>query len=171
MFFFFENIVSQTNLYTETVFLSESTKEKSRITHWKPVTVSEMKTFLGLWLHMGNIKINRLQDYWKIDDLHDLPVFRRCMGRNRFFLIMRCLHLAENPERGEAGFGDRLHKIRSFQDYIHNKMEELYYPTKDLSLDESMVLWRGRLPFRQFIKGKKKHKYGVKLHILAEPNG
>nr|XP_023028771.1 piggyBac transposable element-derived protein 4-like [Leptinotarsa decemlineata] len=49
-------------------------------------------------------------------------------------------------------------------------MKELYYPGKNLSLDESMVLWRGRLLFRQYIANKR-HKYGLKLYMLTEPNG
>jgi len=43
-------------------------------------------------------------------------------------------------------------------------------PGKELSLDESMVLWRKRLLFRQFVQ-KKRHKYGMKLYMLTEPNG
>lgn len=34
-------------------------------------------------------------------------------------------------------------------------------------MDESIVLWRGRLLFRQY----KRHKYGIKLYVLAEPDG
>ena len=41
---------------------------------------------------------------------------------------------------------------------------------KDLSLDESMMLWRERLIFRQYIKNKK-HKYGVKFYELCESDG
>lgn len=33
-----------------------------------------------------------------------------------------------------------------------------------------MILLRGRLIFRQYIKGKR-HKFGIKLYVLAEPNG
>ncbi|KAF0752657.1 piggyBac transposable element-derived protein 4-like [Aphis craccivora] len=47
-------------------------------------------------------------------------------------------------------------------------MNEIYEPSKNLSIDESMVLWRGRLIFRQYIKNKR-HKYGVKMHMLTEP--
>lgn len=61
-------------------------------------------------------------------------------------VIMRCFHLSKNPSR---------------EDYFNKRMEEVYYPKKALSLDESMVLWRKMLSFRQFIKGKK-HKYGIK---------
>lgn len=167
---FLMHIVEETNEYAEVLFLSENTKAKSRITTWKPVDLPEFKVFLGLWLHMGNIQINRIQDYWKTDDLFNLPFFAKHMSRNRFLLILRCLHFDRNPLPGDEGFGDRLHKIRFMQEYFNTKMFELYYPQKNLSLDESMILWRGRLVFRQYIKGKK-HKYGMKLYILAEPNG
>lgn len=49
-------------------------------------------------------------------------------------------------------------------------MNNVYYPGKNLSLDESMVLWRGRLLFRQYIKNKR-HKFGIKLYVLTEPDG
>ncbi|KAJ8932643.1 hypothetical protein NQ318_002940 [Aromia moschata] len=67
------HIVEQTNEYAEEVFLNKSTKEKSRITEWKDVTLKELKVFLGIWFHMGNIRINRLQDYWKKDELFAIP--------------------------------------------------------------------------------------------------
>ncbi|KAJ8939476.1 hypothetical protein NQ318_022530 [Aromia moschata] len=165
------HIVEQTNVYAEEVFLIKSTKEKSRITEWKDVTLKELKVFLGIWFHMGNIRINRLQDYWKKDELFAIPGLQKHMSRNRFMLIMRCLHFSKNPTKeDDPGYGDRLHRIRFLQDYFNRRMAEVYYPGKQLSLDESMVLWRGRLGFRQFIKGKK-HKFGMKLYILAEPNG
>ncbi|GBP40875.1 PiggyBac transposable element-derived protein 4 [Eumeta japonica] len=49
-------------------------------------------------------------------------------------------------------------------------MADCYCPGRQLSLDESMVLWRGRLLFRQYIKNKR-HKYGLKLYMLTEPDG
>lgn len=49
-------------------------------------------------------------------------------------------------------------------------MSNLYYSETNLSIVESMVLWRGRLVFRQYIKNKK-HKYGVKLYELCMSSG
>ena len=37
-------------------------------------------------------------------------------------------------------------------------------------MDETMVLWRGLRTLAQFIKGKR-HKFGMKIYILTEPNG
>ncbi|KAF9419656.1 hypothetical protein HW555_003934 [Spodoptera exigua] len=47
-------------------------------------------------------------------------------------------------------------------------MKRLVYPEKELSIDESMVGFRGRISLRQYIKSKR-HKYGVKLYMLADP--
>ncbi|XP_046976423.1 piggyBac transposable element-derived protein 4-like [Vanessa cardui] len=80
-------------------------------------------------------------------------------------LILRCLHFSS-----EISTEDRLAKIRPIVDHFNKKMNEIYYPGKQLSLDESMVLWCGRLQFRQYIKNKR-HKYGIKLYVLAEPEG
>ncbi|XP_047536573.1 piggyBac transposable element-derived protein 4, partial [Vanessa atalanta] len=64
----------------------------------------------------------------------------------------------------------RLNKCQKIVANFNNTMNNIYYPGKNLSLNESMVLWRGRLFFRQYIKGKR-HKYGIKLYVLAEPDG
>lgn len=122
---FYNLVVEETNKYAVDVFLS-GIGEHSRITKWKPLTVPELRIFFGLLLHMGTIRINRIQDCWKTHPFFNLQCFSDHMGRDQ--------------------------------------------PGKNLSLDESMVLWRGRLIFRQFIKNKR-HKYGIKFYMLTEPDG
>lgn len=163
---FLQTISEQTNKNAVDILCQPQTSEKSRITEWKDVTVDEMKIFIALLLHTGTISLSRLNDYWKTDPLFDIPVFRKYMSRNRFLLIVRCLHFTSE----ETDVSDRLGKIRSVIDFFNNKMERIYYPGRELSLDEAMVLWRGRLQFRQYIKNKR-HKYGIKLYMLTEPNG
>jgi hypothetical protein len=43
-------------------------------------------------------------------------------------------------------------------------------PDSIITIDETMVLWRDRLFFKQYIS-KKAHKYGVKMYKLAATNG
>lgn len=167
---FLNQIVMETNRYAEEVFLSSSALDRSRISEWKELTVPELLCFIGVTLHMGTIKINRVQDYWKKHRLFNLTCFSRHMSRDRYLIIMRCLHFSKNPEIGDPRPDDRLHKIRPVLDFFNNKMEQIYYPGKNLSLDESMILWKGRLVFRQYIKNKR-HKYGIKLYMLTEPDG
>ena len=88
------------------------------------------------------------------------------MGRDRFQLVMRFFHSGDSPNFA----GDRLAKIRILTNHLIQIMKELYVPDKNLSLDESMMLWRGRLLFRQYIKNKR-HKYGIKYYELCTSDG
>ena len=86
------------------------------------------------------------------------------MSQNRFHLLLRFWHFEIN------GTNERLNKVAFLMNHLNNTMKRVYCPTENFSLDESMVLWRGRLIFRQYIKGKK-HKYGVKFYELCESDG
>ena len=85
------------------------------------------------------------------------------MPRNRFQLILRFLHFADNNTAGSG----RLRKILPIVEHLDNTMNTIYISGKDLSIDESMMLWRGRLVLRQYIKNKR-HKYRIKLYELCE---
>ncbi|CAB3251335.1 unnamed protein product [Arctia plantaginis] len=133
-------IVRETNANAIRVLKAPGVKQHSRIMSWKDMTRTELLTFLGLVLHTGTIRLNRLGDYWKKHWLFNIPCFEEYMSRNRFMLILRCLHVSS-----EANEEDRLSKIRPIVDHFNNRMNDIYYPGKQLSLDESMVLWRLRL--------------------------
>jgi hypothetical protein len=160
-------IVECTKKYAERL-KSSSEHRQARISRWKELTVEEFKTFLGLLLHTGIAKMNRLTDYWKVHWLYK-SCFSKYMSRNRFFIILHCLHFSL-PDEEEDVTARHLNKCQKIVDNFNTTMSNIYYPGQNLSLDESMVLWRGRLFFRQYIKGKR-HKYGIKLYELAEPDG
>jgi len=89
------------------------------------------------------------------------------MSRNRFELLLRFWHFSDNKK---APGGDRIYKIRNIIDKILNRFQNVMEPGEVLAVDETMVPFRGRLLFRQYIPGKA-HKYGVKLFKLCGTNG
>jgi hypothetical protein len=133
---------------------------------WREVDSEEMKVFLGLMIHIVPINLPTIEHYWSTDLLYKIPLFGSVMSRNRFQSIFRFWHLADNANPGN----DRLYKIRPLLNAFNETMSEIYYPGRNLCIDESMVLWRGRLMFRQYIKNKR-HKYGIKLYELCESRG
>uniref|UniRef100_A0A1B6LW93 PiggyBac transposable element-derived protein domain-containing protein n=1 Tax=Graphocephala atropunctata TaxID=36148 RepID=A0A1B6LW93_9HEMI len=161
---FLEGIVKATNNYALELFCGPSTVPGSRISKWKDLSVDELWIFIGLLLHMGIIQMPRLQDYWKQSKLF-ISVFPKYMSRDRFLAILRCLNFENHPDKN-----NRSSKVQFLIDYFNNKMTNIYYPQQNLCIDEGMVLWRGRLYFRQYIKGKR-HKYGIKLYSLCDPHG
>ena len=88
------------------------------------------------------------------------------MSHGRFQSIMRFLHFDDEPQQPD----DSLAKVRFLTNQLNNTMPEIYTPHKELSLDESMMLLKGRLVFRQYIKNKR-HNYGVKFFELCTDDG
>lgn len=163
---FVKNIVKYSNAYAFLLLGKNDLTPDSRITKWKDLTAKEFLSFVGFILHTGTIRLNRLEDYWKTDSLFNLPVFRQVMSRDRFLNIMRCL-CARNQNDPETSSMD---KIRFMVDHFNKIMNQVYYPEKDLFLDDAMFLWRGRLHFRQYIKGNRRNQ-GLKLYSLTESTG
>ena len=84
------------------------------------------------------------------------------------FLIIAYLftfHLQDNESQPVAG--DKLHKIRWFLDYLNRKFAEAYTPYGNYTVDESMIKFKGRLSFRQYMPAKP-IKWVVKVWTLAE---
>lgn len=94
---------------------------------------------------MGTVRVNRFNDYWNTSRYFDFGIVRDQMSRDRF------IHYSDNADRTNT---DRLKKIRMLIDSFNTKMAIMYYLSRELSIDGGTVLWRGRLLFRQYIRGK-----------------
>ena len=53
---------------------------------------------------------------------------------------------------------------------IKERCFQVFSPGKDVSIDESLVLFKGRLSFQQYIKSKRA-RFGIKLYQLCTSNG
>lgn len=91
------------------------------------------------------------------------------MSGRRFELLLSNLHLNDDekmPPRGSPHF-DRLYKVRPVLDRVVEAFRVHYKPQKSLSVDESMVGFRGRLVWIQYMP-KKHRKWGIKIWTLAD---
>ena len=108
-----------------------------------------------------------LKHYWATNFLYNHPFFGRFISRNRFeTTLLSCLTFYDNTDNTSQ----RIHKIKNVVEHIVTNIQEIYSPGRNLSLDEALLLWRGRLFFRQYIPNKAA-KYGIKLYELSTPNG
>lgn len=88
------------------------------------------------------------------------------MSRNRFEILMRCICFYGSADNNTS----ILHKIDQVLQHLLLNIKEIYAPSQNLSLDEVLLLWRGRLSFRQYIPNKEA-KYGIKFYELSTPDG
>ena len=115
--------------------------------------MDEMKVFCGLLVLMAINRKPEIALYWSEDSLLHTPVFPAVMARDRFLLLMHCWHFVNNelaPDRTDENY-DRLCKLRLLIESLSTTFESVYTPDISLSLDEALVLWKGRLIFRQYI--------------------
>lgn len=172
-FYFTEDIitlmVTQTNLYAEQFITQNPTSIYAQPHRWTPVYAREMRTFWGLVLLMGLVKKPSIRSYWSTDILYHTPMFRMAMSRTRFEAILRFLHYSDNaqcPPRDDPNY-DRLYKLRPLLEHFSAKFAQAYTPQKHIAIDESLVHFKGRLQFRQYLPSKRA-RYGVKMYKLCE---
>ena len=162
----FHLMVEQTNLYTEQVSTADPDKHK---TPWSPVTVDELKSWLALTLNMGLVNKPTIQSYWATENSTLTPFFISTMSRTRYQQILRYLHFVDNSTltpRGQDGY-NKLGKIQPLLNLILPKFQETYCPSRNLSVDETVVKFKGKLSWKQFIKDKPA-RFGLKLFTLAD---
>jgi hypothetical protein len=98
------------------------------------------------------------------DPLLHTPIFSKTMARDRFLVKLSMLHFADNKKQVQ---GDRLYKVHEVLAKIKQTFVAQCSPFQDLVTDESMVLFKGRLMFKQYIRTKR-HKFGIKLCMLCD---
>ena len=170
---FVNHLVIQTNLYAaQYLDANPNLPPYSDARRWQPTNPREMKEFIGLMLLMGIIHKPYTDLYWSLDNLYDTPIFRQTMPRLRFRLLLRFLHFNDNTNAPNARDPDRdrLFKVRPLLDHFFEMFQNIYVPEGDISIDESLLLWKGRLLFRQYIP-MKRARFGIKVFCLCETSG
>ena len=144
----FRHIVMQTNLYAEQYLTMNAAilKPFSRVRCWSPADMKEVKQFVGLCLLIGIVKKPSVASYWSRDIVLQTPIFRSVMKRNRFQLLQKFFHLNDNSTAGSSN--DRLFKIRPVIDHLFEKFQATYCVHQNVAIDESLLLWKGRLLFK-----------------------
>ena len=155
----FDNPVEQTQLY--------ATRDKGN--HNFNLTRSDIYQFTGILLFSGYHKVPKERDYWSSQiDLH-VSFIANAMTRNRYLQIKQYLHVADNRNLVE---GSKVAKIKSLYDALNLALKNLSIITyhDKLSINESMVPYKGLHSIRQYMKSKP-IKFGYKIWSLCSNNG
>lgn len=166
----FNMLVSWTNIKAE-LELDQHDVEPcgdlpTSLANWRPVTTQEIKKVIGILICMQLNHKPELRNYWSRNVIYRSDFFNdpRCLPRNRFEEIMRYLRFCNYSELDND---DKLTKIRPFLSYVQQKCKRVYIPAKDICIDESLLLYKGRLLFRRYIPSKRA-RYGVLSYCLCE---
>ncbi|XP_046142146.1 piggyBac transposable element-derived protein 4-like [Osmia bicornis bicornis] len=165
--FFSEELVSQittqTNNYCKYVQEHTTYKMNSRGKKWRDASISEMYQFLCVTMLMPRMKKLSLREYWSTDEMLKTNIFRQIMARDRYMLLLQMLHFNDNNITND----DPLTKIRPVVDKLKISFSQSFTPYENLCIDESLLLYKGRCYFKQFIPSKRS-RFGIKTFLLCD---
>ena len=117
--------------------------------------MQELDIFLGLLLAMGVAPQNTLKAYWQrpsADQVTGSAFFYPRMTFDRFIEIYRCLDF----------------QLNALTKLIRSKIQEMWVPSYNLCLDETMVPHQGKHnPHHVYIE-RKPNPHGMKYYTLAD---
>lgn len=121
---------------------------------------------------MGMKKVPNRRLYWStVEPLYHCPVISQILTRDRFECITRCLHVALAPahvQDRKSPTYDKLHKIRWLVDEICDTFKSMWAPNQQVTVDESMVMYKGKYsPIRQYMPNKPV-RFGLKVWAAAD---
>ena len=136
---------------------------------WFDTTLEEIKAFLGLHVLFGIKQLPAIRLYWSNDPLIGVLGVQKVMPRNRFDKLSKYFHLNNNANqlpREDVNY-DKLFKVWPLLDRIIERCRTELRPERDLSVDEAMIKFKGRLGMKQYMP-MKPIKQGIKVWECAE---
>ena len=144
-----DNIVYQSSLYAT---------QKDKVLNLKK---EELLTFVGMNFFMGYNTRPAWRDHYSSAPDHNNALLCKTMPRDRFSIILSHLHCNDNSQM-PRDCKNKLYKIRFMIDALNKKFQEVYNGTRELSVDESMIKFKGRSVLKQYLPIKP-IKRGYKL--------
>ncbi|KAI4462363.1 piggybac transposable element-derived protein 4 [Holotrichia oblita] len=159
-----EIIVRETNRYADQFIQSNDLSRRSFVRQWTETNKEEIRKFLGILVIMGMNHLPKMRLYWSKNPMFRNDLICKNMTRTRFDLLLKFIHFSDNEQNRRNP--DRLAKVKEVLDCIQKNFQNALKPEKALVIDETMVPWRGRLVFRQYLPAKS-HPYGIKVYKLC----
>ena len=116
------------------------------------VSASEIDSFIMLVLYSSYVKLPRQGMYWGTDFDVALQLPRQTMTRDRFIMIKKYLHFADNCTIDTKA--NAFAKVQPIFDNLNSALLQFGMLSKCVAVDEQMVSYCGSHPTRQFLKGK-----------------
>jgi hypothetical protein len=117
-----DEIVVATNLYAESKRNGIPPELRDLQRGWKPLTITELKRFLGATIFMGVAKVPQRADYWSRAFVN-MP--KGSLPLRRYEQIKRYLHISmpPPPNAGKSNWTDKLEPLSS---HLCRRSRELY---------------------------------------------
>lgn len=136
----------------------------SRVKKWTDTSPSEIYLFIAITMLMSRMKKISIREYWSTDIVTKTEIFSKLMSRVRYESLLKMLHF--NDDNNMSSY-DPLIKIRPVVTELRNSFSKSFYPYEYLCIDESLLLYKGRLFFKQYIPTKRS-RFDIKSFVICD---
>lgn len=136
---------------------------------WTLLEADELDCFIGILLKAGALRCRKqsTREMWTTDTSIRRSFFTAAMCRNRFEQISCFLRFDDKPTREERKKLDKMAAISDIWNMFVENCKKAFEPYENITVDEQLVCFRGKCPFRQYIKSKP-GRYGIKIWAAAD---
>ena len=176
-----------------TIHKAQVYMENDEVYDFTETSANEMRKFIGLSFLMGILKKPYIKHYWSTKPMLSTPYFHNACPETgnisiccvcaqcivccivmlycnvfffRYCILLKFLRFSNPYEVDSTKRSTRMNGI----DDLMMEICSQFCPGQELSLDESLLLYKGRLNFKQFIRIKRA-RFGIKIFILTDMYG
>ncbi|CAB3248366.1 unnamed protein product [Arctia plantaginis] len=128
---------------------------------------TEIKAFIGILTLSAAMKDNHLSTVELFDSSFTGSRYVAVMSRDLFDFIVRCLRMDDKTLRPARRQQDPFIPVRKVWDLFLAQCKMNYSPGSNVTIDEQLLGFRGRCPFRMYIPNKPT-KYGIKIPMMND---
>lgn len=164
-------IAVETDRYARQTIETLTLKPHSRQHSWCGTSTNEIYRLLAFFVFQGVHPLTCEKDYYMRKSFAGGINCTPLLSYGRLILLKKFLHFVDNNAvaDGEDPSPDkvRLAKLLPIIEHCNAKFQSLYGLHQDISIDESLTLWKGKLSWIQYIKTKRA-RFGIKSYELCE---
>ncbi|XP_043284980.1 uncharacterized protein [Venturia canescens] len=133
---------------------------------YSPLSMTELRALIGLLYFSGSNKdgLKNTQELWA--NWGPL-IYKAVMSRQRFSFIISCLRFDDRLTRTERRSIDKFAPIRDIWSTFLKNCDKYYCSDQNLTIDNHLVSFRGRCPFKTYMRNKR-HKHGIKIVMIND---
>ncbi|RVE45404.1 hypothetical protein evm_009922 [Chilo suppressalis] len=147
--------------------LSDHPQQVITCSTFRDTNQTELKAFIGILTLTAAMKDNHLSTVELFDSSLTGTRYVAVMSRDRFDFIVRCLRMDDKTLRPDRRQQDPFIPVRQVWDMFIAQCKMNYSPGNNVTVDEQLLGFRGRCPFRMYIPNKP-NKYGIKIPMICD---
>lgn len=157
-------IVTYTNINIESISKNFQRDGDARLTD-----STEISALIGIFYLIGVFCCAKkdTHHFWDNTQSTGIEACYLAMSRKRFVFLVRCMRFDDITDRQQRKTTDKLAPIREIFEIIVDNFQKAYSPYENLTVDEIMVDFKGRCPFKYYIP-KKAVLLGIKVFALVD---